>query len=310
MRGARRWAAVAAGAVALFAAVLALALSASPAAAFEEWAHGGANCGSCHPTPTDADCINCHTGYKSFPGENCWSCHAPGQDTSTLSSPSSACSQECHLWNPALKAYTKPTTHGTNPHVGSTPQCLDCHAMSVSISNPGPSPHHSGQATGFTDCGACHGSYQKHAGKLTCTNCHTTAASFHLYTASSPGFKKCRSCHAMGHARTKVPNSKCAACHKGTAGGGAKVAQHSRTITKKYVCGACHSKKLHASAVSHAVKNCRTCHAGSYHAVQRAPSKSVCRRCHSVALRHDNGFSCTLCHRSALHNPRPRAVNF
>jgi hypothetical protein len=28
-----------------------------------------------------------------------------------------------------------------------------------------------------------------------------------------------------------------------------------------------------------------------------------------VALRHDNGYQCTLCHRRAIHSTRPSAVN-
>jgi hypothetical protein len=61
--------------------------------------------------------------------------------------------------------------------------------------------------------------------------------------------------------------------------------------------------------VSKAVKSCRTCHSGRYHARQTLPSRTVCTRCHSTALRHSNGFQCTLCHRRAIHNPRPSAAN-
>ena len=107
MRGVRLWATITAGAVALLAAiVLALAFTAPPASAYSQWAHDGATGCSCHDqgTPTDATCTACHTGFKSYPGMNCWSCHAPGQDTSTLSSPSSACSQECHLWDSTQKS--------------------------------------------------------------------------------------------------------------------------------------------------------------------------------------------------------------
>jgi hypothetical protein len=292
----------------LGAAVLALALSASPAAAFSQWQHDGATGCVCHDsgTPTDASCVGCHSGFKSFPGESCWTCHYPGQDTSTLSTPGSACSQECHLWNGAQKAYVIPSTHGANPHRGSTTDCTACHGTSVSISNPGSSPHHSGQETGFTDCAACHSGFQQHAGKVQCTRCHTTAAAFHLYTANSPGFKNCRGCHAMRHAGKTVPNSKCATCHKGSSG---RQAQHSKSVTKKYVCGTCHSKKLHARAFSSAITSCRSCHQGKYHAQQRTPSRSVCTRCHSAALHHANGFQCTLCHRRAIHNTRPSAVN-
>ena len=306
MRGVRLWAVFAVGAVALLAAVmLALAFSAAPASAFTDWAHDDATGCSCHDqgTPTDATCTACHSGFQSYPGMNCWSCHAPGQDTSTLSSPSSACSQECHLWNSVQKSYSIPTSHGTNPHLGSTSACLDCHPTSVSVFDPGSSPHHQGTAPGFTQCGVCHSSQQKHDGKVACTKCHVNATAFHLYQASSPGFKNCGSCHAMRHAGVKIAVSKCASCHKGSGG---RPVQHSSSITKKFVCGGCHSNKLHASAVSKSVKNCRTCHGGKYHArADVLPSRTVCTRCHSSALRHANGFQCTLCHRapSTIRDP-------
>jgi hypothetical protein len=295
-------------AILLCAGVLALALTATPASAYQNWAHNGAMGCSCHDQgqPTNATCEACHAGFQSYPDMQCWSCHAPGQDTEPLSTPSSACSQECHLWDPLQKQYITPTTHGANPHLGSSPECLACHQTSPGIADPGSSPHHSGQATGFSSCGTCHSSPQKHAGKVACASCHTDAQAFHLYEASSPGFKKCGACHTMRHAGVKVPASKCSSCHKGSAG---RPAQHSSSVTKKFVCGGCHTKKLHASAVSRSVKNCRTCHGGKYHAAQRTPPKSACTRCHNVALRHDNGYQCTLCHRRAVHNTRPSASN-
>jgi hypothetical protein len=310
VRSVRRWAAVAAVAVTLLAAVaLALAFTATPASAFSNWQHDGAmGCESCHSqgTPTDATCTGCHTGFQAVPGDTCWTCHAPGQDTSTLSSPSSACTQECHLWNSTQKQYNIPYQHGDNPHLGSTPECLDCHSTSPSVDDPGLSPHHSGQETGFTQCSACHTSQQEHRGKVACATCHTSAQQFHLYQATSPGFKNCASCHTMRHAGKKVAQSKCAQCHKGSNG---RPAQHSSSITKKFVCSGCHTQKLHASRVSSAVKSCRTCHGGKYHAKQRTPGKSKCTQCHTVALRHDNGYQCTLCHRKAVHKPRPSAIN-
>lgn len=289
----------------------ALALSAAPAGAFSQWAHDGATGCSCHENgkPTDAACTTCHPGFVSYPDDTCWTCHYPGQDTSTLSTPGTACSQECHLWSSAQKAYVTPSTHGANPHLGSSSDCTACHPASVSIFDPGSSPHHSGQATGFSDCAACHSGYQQHANKVKCTKCHTTAEAFHLYTATSPGFKDCRACHAVKHAGKAVAESKCATCHKGTGSGPAKVAQHAKSVSKKYVCGSCHSQKLHASAVSKRVKDCQTCHRGKFHAAQRAPAKSICLNCHPSASRHDDGFQCTLCHRRAVHNRRPSSVN-
>jgi hypothetical protein len=292
----------------LAAAVLALALSASPASAFDSWAHDGATGCVCHDqgAPTDATCVTCHSGFRSYPGQTCWSCHAPGQDTSTLSAPSSACSQECHLWNSVQKTYLTPTTHGANPHLGATSACLECHPTSPGIANPGSSPHHSGQAAGFTECGVCHSSLQKHAGKIACTTCHADATAFHLYQASSPGFKKCGSCHSMKHAGKKISASKCASCHKGSGG---VPAQHSSSVTKKYVCSGCHRQKLHARSFSSAITSCRSCHGGKYHARQKLPGKSTCTRCHTAALHHANGFQCKLCHGKAIHNTRPSATN-
>lgn len=308
MKSARRWATVAAMAVVLLAAVaLAFAITASPASAYSNWAHNGAQGCVCHDQgkPTDATCTSCHAGFQSYPGDTCWTCHAPGMDTSTLSTPSSACAQECHTWNSVQKQYINPFTHGDNPHLGSSSECVACHPTSVSVFDPGSSPHHSGQATGFTQCGACHSSPQKHAGKVACASCHTSAQAFHLYQASSPGFKNCGGCHTKKHAGKRVPQTKCTQCHKGSSG---RLTQHSASISKKFVCGGCHKQRLHASSVSKSVKNCRTCHGGKYHASQRTPSRSICTRCHTRALRHANGYVCTLCHLRAVHNPRPNPL--
>ena len=238
MTSLRRWAALAAVAVALLSAVgLALALTASPASAFSEWQHDGAvGCQSCHGqgTPTDASCTGCHPGFESYPDTTCWSCHYPGQDTTpfrttsptptasptgsptpTPTETTSACSQECHLWNSVQKAYITPTTHGANPHLGSTSACVSCHPTSISVFDPGSSPHHSGEAGGFSSCGTCHASPQQHAGKVACTSCHATAEAFHLFEASSPGYTKCGSCHTMRHAGKKVVDEQVRAVSQG-----------------------------------------------------------------------------------------------
>jgi len=301
--------AAALGMALLAAAVLVLALSAGPARAFGAWAHDGAAGCSCHSgvtMPTDATCTACHTDFRSYPDDTCWSCHAPGQDTSTLSTPSAACSQECHLWSAAFKDYRIEYTHGDDPHVGSTSAgCLDCHSTSVSVTDPGDSPHHSGEETGFTACGVCHGSYKQHAGSVECTRCHATAEAYHLYTADSAGSRTCRSCHAVKHDGRNVANGRCASCHKGTGSGPAARTQHSSGITKKYVCGTCHKQKLHARAVSKRIRSCRSCHTAKFHRAQPRVPKNTCLRCHRSASRHDNGFRCSLCHKGALHATRP-----
>ena len=311
MDGSRRTVTLAAAALMLACAgaALVLALAAAPAFAFGSWAHDSAIGCSCHDagTPTDATCTACHTGFKSYPGRTCWSCHYPGQDTSTLSTPSSACSQGCHLYKPVDKDYTIPYTHGANPHLGSGAGCLVCHATSPTATDPGASPHHSGVVSGFDDCQACHTGYQKPAGTVACTTCHTTAVAFHLRTADSPGYKQCRACHAEKHAGRNVPQSKCATCHKGAGSGPAKIAQHAGSVSKKYVCGACHKQKLHAHSFSSAITSCRSCHGGKFHARQKLPGRSVCLRCHTAARRHSDGFGCALCHKRAIHSTRPNA---
>jgi len=294
------------------AALLAVALAAPPARAFSAWQHDGAVGCVCHNsgTPTDATCTACHTGgFKSVPGNVCWSCHYPGQDTSTLSTPASACSQQCHLYSSVDKAYTIPFTHGSNPHLGSTGPgvtCLDCHQTSVAFNDPDGSPHHSGQPPQFTQCTVCHTGFQKHAGAVACTRCHTTAVAFHLYEASSPGFKQCKACHSMKHQGKKIALSKCAGCHKGSGPGPALVAQHSANVTKGYVCKLCHSQHVHASSRGSGL-TCRSCHKGTYHAKQKLPGWSVCKRCHTAAAHHSNGFACGTCHLRAIHNAAPTA---
>jgi hypothetical protein len=367
----------------LLATVVVLTLAAAPARAFDGWEHDGAStCVSCHNGEplTDATCTTfCHgSRYKSYPGTQCWSCHVPGADTTPLSTPSLACSQECHLWSEAVRDYTTPYSHGLAPHLGAAgygKQCLDCHETSVSIVDPGGSPHHSGastpaptceachngvyasaqvthdgqsctachtgmnippvpqtcnqchQATTFgtsncaachadqvhnedpqaPDCSGCHGTgYQKHAGSVACLTCHTGVAAFHHGQSTTVTQKTCRSCHAKRHAGKNVAEKKCATCHKGTGSGPAAKAQHSSRVTSARTCSACHSQRLHASALGSGIRNCGTCHKGKFHASQRRPPNSVCTRCHTGAVRHTNGYSCTLCHRRQVHDVRPR----
>jgi len=361
-----------------------LAISAAPASAFDGWTHDGAStCASCHNGKplNDATCTKfCHANFKSFPGRQCWSCHVPGGNTTPLSTPSSACSQGCHLWNQAVRDYTIPSTHGLTPHDGASgygKMCLDCHQTSTSFNDPNGSPHHSGQTTpsptcqdchngvdavarvthgsnpctschtgmnlppvpatcnkchpaktfGVPDCLQCHAAqvhnakpqppacsdchgdgYKQHAGKVACLTCHTGIAAFHHGQAKTTTQKNCRSCHAKKHAGKNVPQSKCATCHKGTGTGPAAKAQHSTSVTKAKTCSACHSKRLHASALGSGIRSCGTCHKGKFHAGQRSPGNSVCTACHRRAAGHSGGYACALCHRSAVHNARPAVI--
>ena len=67
----------------------------------------------------------------------------------------------------------------------------------------------------------------------------------------------------MKHAGKTVPQSKCAACHKGTGTGGGAQAQHSATVTKGRVCSACHTQKLHATARVRHYQAAARCHKGA-----------------------------------------------
>lgn len=367
--------------VALLGAAAALALSAAPALAFDQWQHDGAStCASCHGagSPTDAACTTCHFRFTSFPGDTCWSCHAPGTDTSTLSSPSSACLQDCHLYYPPAKDYVISYTHGPEPHLGAVGwgfECLDCHTTSTLGSVNG-SPHHTGQTTpaptcedchdgsipgitaqvthdgvactgchtgmnippvpstcwgchaqktfgsancatchasmihnlkpSVTGCTTCHSGYRKHAGSVACTRCHTNAAAFHHGTQKMTA-KRCGACHSKTHARRSVPTSRCGQCHQGNAPAAKPRVQHSSRITRKSVCSGCHSQRLHASSRG-ARLTCRSCHTSRFHARQPRPGNSVCLRCHSSARNHSIRFSCSVCHRPAIHSPDPNRL--
>ena len=310
MRGVRLVATAAlATALVCVALVMAAAILPAPARAFDDWAHDGATGCSCHEQgkPTNASCVSCHAGFEAINGQTCWSCHYPGQDTSSYSSTSADCAQECHLYR-TDPIYDIPFQHGENPHLGSLPQCLGCHSPSDSATEPGVSPHHNGGSAGMEPCSGCHNQKQ-HAGKVTCISCHAQANAFHTYQAKSPGFTKCTGCHAKKHAGRKVPQGKCATCHQGTGGGAQKLAQHSTSITKKRTCNTsgCHSKQLHASKYGSGIKSCSTCHTSKYHTYMPAPSNSVCTSCHGSAVRHANGYRCSLCHRGALHDSTPSA---
>jgi hypothetical protein len=385
--------AVLAALVAWAGAALLLAGVAAPAHAFGPWIHdsvpvgpGADACYFCHGdgSADNGDCTSlCHGDFKVTPSAtvsgrfatNCWSCHEPGSDTSSLSSPSAACSQDCHLYSPVFKAYIEPFSHGAEPHLGASPpygECLDCHSTSVGISDPGSSPHHDGsdwQVPGCTDCHngiiagaqqshdaaeceACHEGmdrpaspaacnqchlattfgtqdcltchadqvhnttpsvgtctschtegYRQHAGEVSCTTCHTNAPKSHHGTAAAVA-KTCRSCHAMKHAGSKVSGARCADCHKGSTPAFKPRAQHSTTVTKKYVCSGCHAKKLHASAAG-ASTTCRSCHKGKYHAAQATVKSSACLTCHPRASSHAGGLACVRCHKSVVHDRTP-----
>jgi hypothetical protein len=311
VRGLRRWvaAAVIVAALALLGVTASAVLQTSPASAYDQWEHDGATGCVCHAqgTPTDASCTSCHAGFKSIKGYTCWSCHYPGQDTSSMSSTSADCAGTCHLQGKG-PVYDKEFSHGTDPHRGSLPQCLGCHSPSDGVADPGVSPHHNDGLPGMAPCSRCH-EQKQHVGKVDCEACHTSANAYHTYQAKSPGFKKCSGCHSMRHAGRSISVSKCATCHKGTGTGAQKQAQHSTKVTKKLTCNqsGCHNKALHAAPSGSGLK-CNSCHGSQYHGSRMyIPGNSKCLSCHSSASRHSGRYSCSLCHRDAIHARFPHA---
>ena len=304
------------------AALAALALGAAPAKAFDNWEHDGADtCASCHngtATPTDSSCTAfCHFNFKSFPGKQCWSCHYPGEDTTQFSTPSAACSQVCHLWDPTVNDYVTPFTHGDNPHFGATGYgkvCLDCHETSAAFNNPNGSPHHSGQTTPAPTCQDCHNGTDAvfkdtHDGQQ-CTACHTgmnippvPATCNKCHPASTFGTPNCLLCHAEQVHNTDPQPPACSGCH------GTGYKQHAGQVA----CRTCHTGIAafhHGTSKTITQRACRSCHP-QRHAGTNVPN-SKCAQCHkgtgsgpAAKAQHSTTitktFVCSGCHTKALH---------
>jgi hypothetical protein len=301
--------------------VAALALSVAPAAAYDGWAHDGASrCVDCHngqPLNDQTCTAFCHFKFKSFPGKQCWTCHLPGAATAPLSTPSSACSQGCHLWDQAAAGYTVPFTHGVMPHDGATGYgkvCLDCHETSAAFNDPAGSPHHSGQTTPPPSCADCHNGVDAvaqatHDGNP-CTSCHTgmnlppvPATCNQCHPAKTFGTPDCLSCHAAAVHNTKPQTPACADCH------GSGYQQHAG----KVACLTCHTGIAafhHGTSTTTTQKSCRSCHP-KRHAGKNVP-QSKCATCHkgtgtgpAAMAQHSTRISkaktCSTCHSKRLH---------
>ncbi|MFA4964506.1 MAG: IPT/TIG domain-containing protein, partial [Thermoleophilia bacterium] len=123
--------------------VAVLGVAAPRAAAYGEYEHGGITaCDVCHlnghtepPPPVSEVCNTCHPGYRRpLVSLTCWSCHAPGQDMSAARD-DAACTTSCHLPDGTVS-----TPHVV--HTGGSAACSTCHPLSVSLTDPGGSPHH------------------------------------------------------------------------------------------------------------------------------------------------------------------------
>ena len=104
----------------------------------------------------------------------------------------------------------------------------------------------------------------------------------------------------MRHAGARCAASKCATCHKGTGG---RPAQHSSSVTKKYVLRRLPLQEAARQRREQAVKNCRTCHSGKYHAAQtHAGQDRLHALPHVGACATPTASSARLCHRRAVHS--------
>ena len=249
MRAMRRWATVAAVAVALLAAVRRWRSRSPPRPPppSTHWAarrrHRAASATTRARRPTPA-CTVLPRRLQELPGQTCWSCHAPGQDTS-------------HALHARARPAARSATSGTRPEAVHDPvhprrrtrtsgldgpQCLDCHPTERQRHRPGlqPAPQRR-RPPGLRQCGACH-SYAEEARRQgrRAPRCHTDAPqAFHLlHRPTQPrASRSARSCHTMRHAGKKVAaRASARTCHKGT-GTGPQPAQHS-TASPRSTCAA------------------------------------------------------------------------
>jgi hypothetical protein len=120
--------------LALIVLLASLTAAAQPAAAGEEYQHGGTSCNSCHSTDpvTDASCTTCHTGFTSPPSRTCMTCHEPAQSMAAVQT-ATGCSTGA----------AGAACHNGPAHAGSaTKGCTSCHGIVASASNPDGSAHH------------------------------------------------------------------------------------------------------------------------------------------------------------------------
>jgi hypothetical protein len=219
-------------------------------------------------------CIRCHDGVvASKQGDHgphgCLECHV---DMDRPEMPANCTA--CHL---------ETTATGQ--------ECQECHLEHI----------HAPVGT----CRSCHGAYFRHAAAaVDCRKCHRGSPLLH-HGFEVVGATTCRTCHARGHAGTRVPGSKCSACHTGKTPLANPSAQHSRKVTRLINCRTCHTKKVVHAKATRPAYTCRTCHKSRYHSLQKKPTNATCLACHPRAAYHTGPFKCVLCHRRAVHDRTP-----
>ena len=299
-------------ALVLAAVVLALALSAPPAARLH--AVGARRRDRRAPVTTwarrtDATCTACHPGFKSYPGRHLLVVPLPRPGHRRPCPRRAGLQPGVPPLERAQKRYTQSPTHARRqpaPRVASA--CLACHPTSVSIFDPGSSPHHSGQAH------RVHRSaralplrrLQQHAGKVACPPATRHRRAFHLVQADHPRLQEL----------PVLPR------HEARRQEGRR--QQVRHLPQGHRHGAGRSAALHAGHQSEvrllgvplaeaARQRCQL----RYQELPHVPQRQVPRRPADAGQQRrapaatgappgtPTGYSCTLCHRSAVHTARP-----
>ena len=110
-----------------------------------------------------------------------------------------------------------PSTHGANPHLGVHERVprLPPYQRELVRARLQPAPQRR-RPPGSPSAAPVTDSRRSMPARSPAPPATPDAAAFHTFEASSPGFKKCGSCHTMRHAGKKVATSRCASCHKGS----------------------------------------------------------------------------------------------
>jgi len=238
----------------------------------QKHAGGSAGCLDCHPdatpfhhgtatSPGFKDCVSCH-GQKPQHGSGlpCTDCHAGAQHQSDPPQPTATVCLKCH----------SSATFGPA-------RCYDCHRPPI---------YHVQHAVG--GCSSCHGGGRaKHAGKVSCTRCHTNINSGHHTGRVRRPTCTTSGCHLQQRHRGVVA---CTSCH-------GRRAMHDATplnlpANPWMVCNRCHT--FTAAAIAAGVPACSVCHDTTQH--RASYSVAPCQSCHVAKKLHADVVPCRLCH--------------
>ena len=195
-------------------AAAALAFSAAPAAAFDGWAHDGAS--PMRATVTTASRSPTPPAPRSATAA---ATRASRQTVLVVPRPRRGHERRCPrrarpaaraaICGPAVHDYTTPFTHGLAPHDGAAgygKTCLDCHPTSISIVDPGGSPHHDGVDDAAADLRELSRRRRRRAPRRRTTATRARLPRRHEHPAGAGHVQPVPSGHDLRHARLpRVP---------------------------------------------------------------------------------------------------------